>query len=172
MLPPDWASGRKNQGSSPTKKLSNSEKIPFPPPRNSPLYSRRTYGIMAAERALYLRRAAGARREPKHHCGECATLGENSISEGYDIMAAERALYLRRAAGARREPKHHCGECATLGENSISEGYDIMAAERALYLRKPVSAFTAESRAPKFCRRLQLSASGIRWNFKDRGEIR
>ena len=48
-------------------------------------------GIIAAERALYLRRAAGARREPKHHCGECATLGENSISEGYDIMAAERA---------------------------------------------------------------------------------
>ncbi|CBK78917.1 hypothetical protein CLS_38220 [[Clostridium] cf. saccharolyticum K10] len=25
---------------------------------------------MAAKQALYLRRAAGARREPKHHCGE------------------------------------------------------------------------------------------------------
>ncbi|CBK76151.1 hypothetical protein CLS_03030 [[Clostridium] cf. saccharolyticum K10] len=73
------------------EKTSQFRKNPFPSPQELPLYSRRTYGIMAAERALYLRRAAGARREPKHHCGECATLGENSISEGYDIMATERA---------------------------------------------------------------------------------
>ncbi|HJG82422.1 MAG TPA: hypothetical protein K8V78_04905, partial [Lacrimispora saccharolytica] len=29
-------------------------------------------------------------REPKHYCGECAPLGEYSISEGYGIMAASR----------------------------------------------------------------------------------
>ena len=44
-------------------------------------------GIMSAERTLYLRRAAGARREPKHYCGECASLGENIISEGDGIIA-------------------------------------------------------------------------------------
>ena len=50
---------------------------------------------MAAKQALYLRRAAGARREPKHHCGECASLGENSISGGYGIMTVKQSLYLR-----------------------------------------------------------------------------
>ncbi|EFE13377.1 hypothetical protein CLOM621_06531 [Clostridium sp. M62/1] len=40
---------------------------------------------MTVKQSLYLRRAAGARREPKHYCGECASLGENSISGGYGI---------------------------------------------------------------------------------------
>ena len=57
---------------------------------------------MTARRALYLRilvsaftaesrtlNSDGDRREPKHLCGECASLGENSISGGYDIITAK-----------------------------------------------------------------------------------
>ena len=36
---------------------------------------------MTAKQSLYLRRAAGTRREPKYQCGECASLGEIAYPE-------------------------------------------------------------------------------------------
>ena len=59
---------------------------------------------MAAERTLYLRRAAGDQREPKHPCRECASLGEIAYPEDMVYCQIARKIPLRVFALRQRIP--------------------------------------------------------------------
>ena len=103
-------------------------------PQN-PCQSQLPYGIMTADQLLYLRRAAGARREPKHNCGECAPLGEIHIQRIWynDCRAVIIPAPSRwHPEGAKIPMRRVC----IPRRDSISGGYAIMTALQSLYLRQ------------------------------------